>query len=182
MISAQIKRGNSFYIDSLEDTLLQIVVLPETKPLKPIKFSFFQFVCHLSELCLQFVKHPVTDLTFNMFIIDHYMSQHDRHSEVYRHLMGLTQSWKRFIDVHQDAKMFLSLLSDSRNNKAAVREFLKIRKTILKSLNQKIMADISVTHSTYALTQATCSPFVICCTRNRTATRSSSESTTSSSA
>lgn len=48
MLSAHIKRGNSFLIDSLEDTLLQIITIPENKHVKPIKYSFFQFICLIS--------------------------------------------------------------------------------------------------------------------------------------
>ena len=50
MLCAHIKKGNCFLIDSLEDTLLQIITLPENKPIKPIKYSFFQFICLISEL------------------------------------------------------------------------------------------------------------------------------------
>lgn len=140
MISAHIRKGNSFHIDSLEDALLQIIKLPENKELKPIRYSFYQFVCHLSDLCAEFLRSSHTDLTFNIFLLDHHMSKHSKDSEIYRHFMGLTQSWKRFLEVHEDAKLFLSLLTDARNSKKSVREFIKIRKTILKTLNQKILS------------------------------------------
>lgn len=44
MISAQIKKGNVFLIDSLEDHLLQIVILPESKTLKTVKFNYYNFL------------------------------------------------------------------------------------------------------------------------------------------
>lgn len=44
MISAQIKRGNTFLIDSLEDYLLQMVVLPENRTLKTVKLNYYNFI------------------------------------------------------------------------------------------------------------------------------------------
>lgn len=76
MISAQIKRGNSFLIDSLEDTLLQIINLPQNKPIKPIKYSFFQFICLIADLATDFARSPYPDLTFNLFLIDHHISKY----------------------------------------------------------------------------------------------------------
>lgn len=61
--------------------------------------------------------------------------------------MGMTHSMKKYIDTHEDAKLFLSLLSEERNSKESIRWFLKLRKTILKNINPKILAEISVTHS-----------------------------------
>ena len=135
MITAQIKKGNAFLIDNLEDALLQIVTLPENKLLKPIKFTFYQFICLMSELCGEFVKPQTPDMSFCLFLVDYHVRRYEKDGEVYRHLMGLTQSWKRFIEVHEDAKLFLSLLSENRNSKCVVREFLKIRKIILKTLS-----------------------------------------------
>ena len=100
MISAHIKKGNSFLIDSLEDTLLQIITLPDNKQISPIKYSFFQFICLISELASEFARSPYHDLTFNLFLIDHHIAKHEKDSEVYRHFIGLTQSWKRFLDSH----------------------------------------------------------------------------------
>lgn len=44
MISAQIKKGNTFLINSLEDYLLQSVVLPDNRALKTVKLNYYNFI------------------------------------------------------------------------------------------------------------------------------------------
>ncbi len=44
MISAQIKKGNTYMIDSLEDYMLQMVNLPTNKNFKPLKMNYFNFI------------------------------------------------------------------------------------------------------------------------------------------
>lgn len=44
MLSAQIKKGNGFLIDSLEDYLLQMILLPDNRTLKTVKLPYYNFV------------------------------------------------------------------------------------------------------------------------------------------
>ncbi len=59
--------------------------------------------------------------------------------DIQRNFYGLIKSWRKFIDHHEDAKLFLSLLQDNRNNKDFIKWFLKLRKIILKNLSSKIL-------------------------------------------
>jgi hypothetical protein len=105
------------------------------------------------EVVSEYIKIK-TDVPFNLFVADYYVRKYERTSDLYRHFFGLTQSWKRFIDSKEDAKLFLSLLTEDRNNRESVKRFHKIRKIILKTLSAKILEDIPVTHSNYILNQA----------------------------
>lgn len=44
MISAQIKKGNTFLIESVEDHLLQVVTLPPNRTLKSLKINYYNFI------------------------------------------------------------------------------------------------------------------------------------------
>lgn len=79
------------------------------------------------------------NVNFNLFIIDYYVRKYEKTGDLYRYFFGLTQVWKRCIEGHEDAKLFLSLISDERNDKESVRVFMKIRKIILKTISAKIL-------------------------------------------
>jgi hypothetical protein len=44
-------------------------------------------------------------------MVDFYVRKFGKSSDLYRQFFGLTQSWKKFIDSKEDAKLFLSLLT-----------------------------------------------------------------------
>lgn len=50
MISAQIKRGNTYLIDSLEDYMLQMITLPANRSYKPLKLNYYNFIELIIEL------------------------------------------------------------------------------------------------------------------------------------
>lgn len=56
--AAQIKKGNTFLIDNMEDMLLQIVELPFNKQIKPVKFTFYQCINTLVDILHDFVRSP----------------------------------------------------------------------------------------------------------------------------
>jgi hypothetical protein len=81
--------------------------------------------------------------------VDHYINKCEEAGDLPRQFYGFTQSWKDFIDHSEDAKLFLSLLQDGRNTRETIKHFIKIRKTILKTTNVKILEEVAVTHSTH---------------------------------
>jgi hypothetical protein len=48
MISAQIKKGNIFLIDSLEDYMLQMITLPHNPSFKPLKLNYYNLIENLT--------------------------------------------------------------------------------------------------------------------------------------
>jgi hypothetical protein len=111
MISAKIKQGDTLLIDSLEDSVLQAVPLPDSRALKPINLSYFTFIECLAELVHEYSKSKGT-ISFNLFISDAYVRRFDKNGDLYRHFFGLTRAWKRFAETAEDAKLFLSLLTE----------------------------------------------------------------------
>jgi hypothetical protein len=77
--------------------------------------------------------------------------------------MGLVGSWKRFVET-DEGKLLLTCLKEGRNDKTSVKLFLKLRKTLLKNLNQKVLQEIALTHCICQPTQKTqsqwCTPLV----------------------
>lgn len=61
--------------------------------------------------------------------------------------MGYLSSWKKHSDT-DEAKLFLTFLKTNRNQKKSIKVFLKLRKILLKSINQKVLQDINLTHCT----------------------------------
>ena len=137
--AAQIKKGNSYLIDSLQEIILQVVQLPPTKHIKPVKFTLYQCITTLVEILSEYVRSPY-QVNFNIFFVDWHVRKYQRDHEVYRHFMGLTYSLKKYLDSHEDAKLFLTLFDKQRNSKESIKWFLKLRKTILKTINSKILA------------------------------------------
>ena len=66
-------------------------------------------------------------------------------SEAYRRFVGFLNSWKKNSGA-DECQLFLSFLCPSRNCKRQIRLFLKLRKVLLKTLNQKILQEINLTH------------------------------------
>lgn len=97
MFSAQIKKGNSFLIDSLEDYLLQMILLPDNKALKTVRLPYFNFVQVMAEVISEYIKLKNV-VPFNLFIADFYVRKYDKVTDLYRHFFGLTQSWKKYIE------------------------------------------------------------------------------------
>ena len=54
-------------------------------------------------------------------------------------MQGYINDWKKYIEHHEDAVLFITLLEKERSNKNKIRLFLKLRKLILGRLNQKIL-------------------------------------------
>lgn len=67
--------------------------------------------------------------------------------ELYRRFMGFLISWKKYSDT-DEARLLISLLNSDRNTKKSIKLFLKLRKILLKSINQKILQEINLTHGT----------------------------------
>lgn len=58
------------------------------------------------------------------------------------------QSWKKYVDT-DEGKLLASFLQSRRNQKSSIRIFLKLRKILLKNINQKILQEINLTHGTF---------------------------------
>ena len=78
--------------------------------------------------------------------------------ELYRKFVGFIQSWKKYSET-EEGKLFGTFLQRGRNDRSSVRLFLRLRKILLKNINQKILKDISLSHGTpWAIIQKTLSP------------------------
>lgn len=59
--------------------------------------------------------------------------------------MGFVGSWKKYGDT-DEGKLLTSFLLPGRNERKSVRLFLRLRKILLKNLNQKILQEIKLNH------------------------------------
>lgn len=66
------------------------------------------------------------------------MRKYAQVGELCRRFLGLVGSWKRFVET-DEGKLLLTCLKEGRNDKSSVKLFLKLRKTLLKNLNQKVL-------------------------------------------
>lgn len=67
--------------------------------------------------------------------------------ELYRRFMGFISSWRKYSD-HDETKLFFTFLKRGRNERKHVKLFLKLRKILLKAINQKVLQEINLTHCT----------------------------------
>lgn len=138
MFAANIKKPPVHNLNILEDIFSQSISLPNHQPVQPVKFTYYNFICTLIELLEEFIKSNLKT-NFNIFLVDFYVSKKLSPIEIHRSFFGLTKAWKKFIEHHEDAKLFLSLLDDQRNTKQYIKWFLKLRKNILKNISSKIL-------------------------------------------
>jgi hypothetical protein len=66
--------------------------------------------------------------------------------ECYRHMEGMLTMWRKYLEPHAEARMFLSMLQPDRSSCDNVRMFLRIRKSILRTIGPKLMQEIKLTH------------------------------------
>lgn len=85
-----------------------------------------------------------------LFSLKQFRKYETNPSEIYRQLFSFLRSWKKYTEHHEEAKLFLSLLTPQRNTIEGAKLFLKFRKIILKSLNQKILQELSLTHCNFS--------------------------------
>lgn len=60
--------------------------------------------------------------------------------------------WKKYLEGEPEARIFLSLLSPERSEKEDVKLFLKIRKSIVRTVGPKLMQDTQLTHCNLYIT------------------------------
>ena len=61
--------------------------------------------------------------------------------------------WKKYVESHAEARMFLSMLQPDRCSRDNIKMFLKIRKNILRTIGPKLMQEIELKQCTRLLTQ-----------------------------
>lgn len=59
--------------------------------------------------------------------------------------MGFISSWKKYGDT-DEGRLFTTFLQQGRNQRKNVKLFMKIRKVLLKNINQKILQEIKLNH------------------------------------
>lgn len=82
------------------------------------------------------------------------LRQYSNSIELYRRFVGFINSWKKYGD-SDEGRLLTTFLLRSRNERRNVRLFLRLRKILLKNINQKILQEIKLNHGIELLIQRT---------------------------
>ena len=75
MIKVNIKKMLTHNLEIMEDIFEDTLPLSHTQTFQPIKYSYFNFVCTITNMLEDYIRSNRTG-TFNIFFVDHYVQRH----------------------------------------------------------------------------------------------------------